>query len=374
MRDIASAPPVQPQPPDLDHTRKFLGAIDRGPAPQFDFRTVDDRGDDPRKSVKAHGTPDCGVRLHSDTAKNGKPCRPLGLLTYMQQLLAGAFFLPNETDGEGQKQQNVKRIRCLFVDADTREAVERLRAFVAKTGLIPTVVVESGGLDQGVPKLHAYWVITGCEVSQFRDAQLTLVSRLGTDPAVQDAGRVMRLPGFWHLKREPRMTRAVEFNGVVYAFASFMARVKAEPQIVDPWAGGKGRGRPAGGRVGSGMASGSAGPTARLRVLLDRYGGLVTPAVRALLREAAAPSDTGPGNRHATLVSITARCTQAGWSDADMRTLVLPVVNTEWADGDWGAHLDSILAWTRQQETAAIAASTSAPAALARAFQTGGTP
>jgi hypothetical protein len=38
-----------------------------------------------------------------------------------------------------------------------------------------------------------------------------------------------------------------------------------------------------------------------------------------------------------------ARIVQVGWPDADIRQLVLPVVNSEWGDGDWSEHLDSML-------------------------------
>jgi hypothetical protein len=337
--------------------RQFLAALDPDPAARYALRSFDDHGDDPRLAVKAYGALDRGIRQSSDPAKNGRPCRPTHLFSYMQGMGAGVFAAPNRLDGQGQGQANVVAIRDLFVDADSRLAVERLLAFITTTGLTPTILVASGGMDDGVEKLHAYWRIEGCPVPEFRDAQLALVSRLGTDPAVQDAGRVMRLPGFWHLKREPRQTRIVSLNPTVeYEFSAFRARVLAQPQIVDPWAGGKGVGRSTALRTGNTATAPAAGPTARLRVLLDAHGSLITPAVRALLREAVAPAEGRSGNRHATLVAVAARCMQAGWSDDDIRNLALPVVNDEWGDGDWSGHLNQILAWTRAQEAASIAA------------------
>ena len=182
----------------------------------------------------------------------------------------------------------------------------------------------------------------------------------------------MRLPGFWHQKREPRQTRIVSLSDSSYDFRSFVSRVKAEPQVVDPWAGGKGRGAGVGRRAGTVTSATASVPTARLRVLLERSGGLITPAVRTLLREAVAPSDGQPGNRHATLLAIAARCMQAGWRDEDVRELVLPVINGQWGDGDWREHLDRVIDWTRRQETAAIATATAAPSHIVKAFSAGG--
>jgi hypothetical protein len=366
------APASRVQVPDLASALAFLRVLDPDPEARFGFRTCADHGGDPRLSIKAYGTLDHGIRQSSDPAKNGRPCHPANLLHYMQGKGAGAFVAINRLDGQGQRAANIIGVRALFVDADTSAAVARLHAFIARTGLAPSVLVESGGIDGDAAKLHAYWRTQGCAAHEFRDAQLLLVSRLGTDPAVQDAGRVMRLPGFWHQKREPRQTRIVSLTEHTFEFRSFVARVKAEPQIVDPCVVGRGRGLPTGQRRASGTTMQGASPTVRLRALLDASGGLITPAVRNLLREAVAPSDGQPGNRHAVLVAVTARCMQAGWRGADVRELVLPVINGEWGDGDWGSHLDGIITWTGEREAAAVAAMPAAPAPLAAAFGAGG--
>jgi RepB DNA-primase from phage plasmid len=347
------------QAPQLAQARQLLASLDNGEAAKFGYRSFDDHGDDPRLAVKAFGTLDCGIRQHNDPAKNGKPCCPARLLSYMQGLGAGAFFVVNKLDGTGQRLANVTAIRALYVDADSRPEVERLHAFIATTSLTPTALVASGGVHDGVEKLQAYWRVSSCPVAEFTRAQLSLVSRIGTDPAVQDASRVMRLPGYWHQKGEPRQTHIVSINPAMeHEFFAFMARVLAQPQIADPWAGGKGTRRPTVRQAASGGSVSSAGTTARLRVLLELHGGYVTPAVRALLHEAKAPTDGRPGNRHETLKSVVARSILAGWSDDDIRTLVLPVINGEWGEGDWTDHIDRLLDWTRAQEAGRVAATT----------------
>ncbi len=342
---------------DACKAQQLLTAVDSDASAQFGFRTFDDHGDDPRLAVKAFGTLDCGIRQHNDPAKDGKPCRPARLLSYMQSLGAGAFFVVNKLDGVGQRQANVTAIRALYVDADSRPEVERLSAFITTTGLTPTALVASGGIHDGVEKLQAYWRVSGCPVAEFTRAQLTLISRIDTDAAVQDASRVMRVPGFWHQKGEPRQTHIVSIDlATQYEFAALMARVLAQPQIADPWAGGKGIRRPMVRHAGCGVSVSSAGTTARLRILLDLHGGYVTPAVCALLREAKAPADGRPGNRHETLKSVVARSILAGWPDDDIRALVLPVINDGWGEGDWTNHIDRLLEWTRAQEATRVAA------------------
>ena len=346
--------------PDLAQAGTFLRALDSDPAAQFGFRTIDDAGDDPRLAVKAFGTLDGGVRQSGNPIKNGQPCRSTRLLAYMQSRGAGVFVVPNELDGRGQSRANVMGVRALWVDADSRAAVVDLHAFIARSGLVPAVVVASGGTHEGVDKLHAYWRVTGCPVVDFPRGQLTLVSRIGSDSAVHDLGRVMRLPGFWHQKHEPRMTRIIELSGSAYDLLTFMARVLAQPQVCDPWAGGKGTGTR---RAAAGQPLDPASPSARLRALMVLNGGLVTPAVRALLIEAIAPKENQAGNRHATLLAVAARCVQLGWPDTDIQALVQPVLIQS-----WGSHrrerLVEVLAWVRAQEAATIA---TAPPITARA-------
>jgi hypothetical protein len=115
----------------------------------------------------------------------------------------------------------------------------------------------------------------------------------------------------------------------------------------------------------------SASPTTmRLRRLLALHGGLRTPAVRALIREAIAPIGTSAGNRHDTLKAVAAHLVHAGWSDADIHALVQPSVVEHWG-GNRIEPLSRILAWLRGQEAVAQSnapAASASATALARAF------
>lgn len=341
--------------PDLVEAAQFLAALDPTPDARFGFRTFADQGNDILLAVKCYGTLLSGIRQSSSPLKNGKACVPARLLAYMQSLGAGAFVVPNELDGEGQLKRNVIRVRVFYVDADTAQQVTRVRAFIAATGLEPTIMVASGGIHDSVEKLQVFWRVDGCPVTAFTNGQLTLVSRVGTDPAVQDAGRVMRIPGFDHLKGEPRRTRIISLADRTHDCRGFLERVEKQPQICDPWSTRNG-GTASTRARGTARQADAGSRTARLRILLDQYGGLVTPAVHALLREAKAPTEGAGGDRHATLLAIVARLVQVGWPDADIKQLVLLVINQDWADGDWTDHLDSALSWVREREAAALAA------------------
>ena len=149
------------------------------------------------------------------------------MLTFMQSKGAGAFIAPQVFDGTGATAKNVTGIRVAITDADSDEQLESQRRFIVQSGVEPSVVVASGGLTaSGAEKQQFYWNLSDCPVDRFTALQLLLLSRAGTDPSVKDPPRLMRLPGFPHQKREPRMTRIVAITDRIYDCRSFMQRVR----------------------------------------------------------------------------------------------------------------------------------------------------
>jgi len=61
--------------------------------------------------------------------------------------------------------------------------------------LEPHMIVES---SKG--KYHAYWLVDDCPLDQFSIHQKAIAKRFDSDPSVCDLPRVMRVPGFNHLK------------------------------------------------------------------------------------------------------------------------------------------------------------------------------
>ena len=107
----------------------------------------------------------------------------------------GVFVVVNETDLNGRRCENVKSVRAVFADADSTEQVLRCEDIIAKTGATPTMVVHSSP-----GKAHYYWKIDDIKCEQFTRFQEALARKLGTDVAVKDLPRVMRLPGTVHWK------------------------------------------------------------------------------------------------------------------------------------------------------------------------------
>jgi hypothetical protein len=179
------------RPVDLSETARFLEALVGRPNPPCTFQAFDDS---PAKRTDLarilHGTlPECAQKLIA-----------------LNEYGAGIFVTVNETDLKGRKIENVVAVRALFVDADGPLTVS--------WALEPDILVQSGG------GLHAYWTVTNAPLEAFTPAQKRLAAYYGTDPKVSDLPRVMRLPGFFHLKGEPKfvsLVRAMRSTGDVAA-------------------------------------------------------------------------------------------------------------------------------------------------------------
>lgn len=130
-------------------------------------------------------------------AKNPSPTILHGRLTDVAPRLAllnngghGIFVMVNEGDLKGRSAANVMRIRAHFVDLDGAPIQP-----VRDAALSPHIIVQSSP-----GKWHAYWRNDDCPLDQFKVRQHALAERFDGDKAVCDLPRVMRLPGFWHLK------------------------------------------------------------------------------------------------------------------------------------------------------------------------------
>ena len=175
--------------PDERQTVAFLDALTggRGLSTEFTFQTFDDnkeRRDPNRARVFRATLPGCYDAL-STRNRTG----------------AGVFATINETRGYSRKAQDVIRVRSYFIDKDTPGPLPDLSA------LPPDIIVASG---RGT---HAYWLARAGEpLAEFRETQLHLAYALGTDHTVADLPRVMRLPGFFHMKdpRDPRLVQLLK--------------------------------------------------------------------------------------------------------------------------------------------------------------------
>lgn len=172
--------------PDLVMATAYLNALDPTANGHFTFQTFDDNKERRSKALARvfHGT----LQKHAQA------------LFRLQQRGAGVFVMVNEGDGAGRAESNVVRVRSHFVDLDGAPVAPVLEARIQ-----PHILVESSP-----GKWHAYWLIDDCPLGEFKERQHQLASKFEGDPVVCDLPRVLRLPGFWHLKEAtPFQTRLV---------------------------------------------------------------------------------------------------------------------------------------------------------------------
>ncbi len=164
---------------DKEMARRFLTGLDPN-ATKFTFQFFADSGDSHGKIF--HGTLD---EVWPNVLRRNTP-----------QYGAGAFVVINETDLKGRTAENIVRVRSLFSDADDADDKKQSDHCVSQLnvcGVYPSMMVKSG---RG---FHFYF-LTDVPLDQFSKLQKQLIAKLGTDPAVHDLPRVMRLPGTLHLK------------------------------------------------------------------------------------------------------------------------------------------------------------------------------
>ena len=132
---------------------------------------------------------------------------------------AGVFVTINETDFRGRSAENVVRVRAFFIDND---GTPQPQGF-----LDPTIVVTTSSEDHS----HTYYKATGVALGEFTAKQQWLINKFQGDEAVKDLPRVMRLPGFFHRKKEPRMVKITASNGgAIYTSDQFPKAVEPPPR------------------------------------------------------------------------------------------------------------------------------------------------
>ena len=135
------------------------------------------------------------ISCNSAKRLTGMPHEIFDSLEDLNQAGYDIFVTVNETDGKDIKGANVTRVRALFADFDG-SPLSNLDRIPLKPSF--TVNTSPG-------KYHVYWLIGDCPLEQFKPMQQKLAQILDSDPAVCDLPRIMRVPGFYHLKGDPFM-------------------------------------------------------------------------------------------------------------------------------------------------------------------------
>jgi hypothetical protein len=171
--------------PDLAQAQEFLTTLDPA-ADQFTFQVFDEspEGGHEEMATWKHGTLEALSPWLIE--RNGQRC--------------GVFVMVNRGDGKGRSKKNVTGVRAVFLDLDGAP-LSPVSAAIPQ----PNIVVESSP-----GRYHAYWLIEDCPLASFGSVQRALAEKYKGDPSVSDSCRVMRLPGFYHQKYQPFLSRMLQ--------------------------------------------------------------------------------------------------------------------------------------------------------------------
>ena len=167
---------------------QFLQLLDPGADATFNIETYTDL---PKGAVKPKPDP-LGNRF-----ANRSIALVEGLVAQLERLNergAAVYVAVNEFKGQREK-ANLVRVRGVHADMDgtSKAALDAVRL-----RLKPTIEVQSSGPGNW----HFYWLLETGEVitAEMAEAINRGLAKLGADPAAVDISRLLRLPGFRHMK------------------------------------------------------------------------------------------------------------------------------------------------------------------------------
>lgn len=122
----------------------------------------------------------------------------------------GIFLAVNQTDLKGREKKNIITARAAWADIDFKAAAEPFD--LATLPLAPTMAVNSG---HGV---HLYWVFR--EAAPYQEGHQAeheallrgiqkVLAPFGADAQVCQVAGVLRVPGFYNVKREPVLVEVI---------------------------------------------------------------------------------------------------------------------------------------------------------------------
>jgi len=147
-------------------------------------------------------------RIIHDSDKSKHPYKLKGTLTECYNELLqyntagwGIFTSINAMDDYGTKLKNVSYIRTHVIDLD-----DPLNSNANYQKAINSTLPPHLGVQTSPNKFHLYWLVepyTGNDF--FTEHQRKFIKLYSGDKKVTDASRIMRVPGFYHCKKEPKL-------------------------------------------------------------------------------------------------------------------------------------------------------------------------
>lgn len=168
----------------MNLTESYIAALTGSVDTPMDWRVIDDRN--------------AGVPAHN---MRGTIAQMQATLQQYNSQGWGVFVCINELDGQGHKLQNVTNIRTHVADLDDTLTSQAAFQRAASSPMPPHFVVQTS-----LGKYHLYWLTEPYTGNDFYEVQQRKLAQLYEgDKSIVDATRVLRVPGFYHCKREPQL-------------------------------------------------------------------------------------------------------------------------------------------------------------------------
>ena len=170
---------------DLSLTTAYITSLTGNPNTECDWRIINDRN-----------AGEMGINLRGSLTAVAAQ-----LQAYNQQGY-GIFMTVNAMNPTGPRTlDNVAYIRAHVVDLDDIISAQDSYNRAVRSNMPPHFAVQS---SQG--KFHLYWLVEPYKDNDFYSLQQRKLAQLyNSDPNVIDATRILRVPGFYHNKREPQL-------------------------------------------------------------------------------------------------------------------------------------------------------------------------
>jgi hypothetical protein len=125
-------------------------------------------------------------------------------------------------NGDGHKDEDVKHCRAIFCEFDDRPIEDQIWFWQELELPEPTLQLQTR------KSIHTYWVFTEpIAVEQWRQLQTDLLQYTGSDPALKNPSRVMRLAGSYHIKPgcEPLRCDIIHNSGKRYGYENLRTAI-----------------------------------------------------------------------------------------------------------------------------------------------------
>ena len=186
---------------EINDAELFISSIAGSRDASVSFQYFDDKKQGRVKPGHCHGT----------LAEN------FDYLSSINSRGAGIYMMVNAGDLDGRGEENITAVRCVFVDLDGSNVDPARQAF-----LKPHLITKTSTDNSGREHYQVFWRINPISVNDanrlkikagYSLIQNTLAEQFGGDKKItEDLCRVMRLPGFYHMKGHPQLCSIIEAN------------------------------------------------------------------------------------------------------------------------------------------------------------------